>query len=127
VPRCLAPLALVFSLGACVEALPPPEVVITIKPTTLLVRRLDGVRVHLETGDPLHLEVLDSSGWKGVCDAPCNTSVAVGEVYRVAREGRGVTEQFTLDAPPGSQITIAVGPTQAIAPTQSSPWLTHLF
>ncbi|MEP7121439.1 MAG: hypothetical protein ABJE95_11035 [Byssovorax sp.] len=127
-PRRLAPLLLVFfGLGACVEAIPPPEVVITIKPTSRLIRRHDGARVHLETSDPLSLEVFDISSWHHVCDAPCNTSIAVGETYRVVRDGRAVTEEFALDALPGAQITIAVGHVQEVAPTQSSPWLTHLF
>ena len=127
-PRRLAPLVLVVGLGACAaEGFPAPEVVITIKSTSRLIRRHDGVRVHLETHDPLSLEVFDSSRWSRVCDAPCNTSIAVGETYRVTREGRVVTEEFTLSALPGSQITIDVGPTQQVVVQPSTPWLTRLF
>lgn len=127
-PRRLALLVLAFGLGACAaEGFPAPEVVITIKSTSRLIRRHDGVRVHLETNDPLSLEVFDSPHWNSVCDAPCNTSIAVGETYRVTREGRAVTEEFPLNALPGSQITIDVGPTQHVVVQPSTPWLTHLF
>jgi hypothetical protein len=128
-PRRLALPVLVLGLAACAtEGFPAPEVVITIKSTSRLIRRHDGVRVHLETNDPLTLEVFDSSSrWTSVCDAPCNTSIAVGETYRVTRDGRAVTEEFPLNALPGSQITIDVGPTQQVLVQPSSPFLTHLF
>jgi hypothetical protein len=127
-PRRLALPVFILGLGACaVEGFPAPEVVITIKSTSRLIRRHDGARVHLETNDPLSLEVFDAPHWNRVCDAPCNTSIAVGETYRVTREGRVVTEEFPLNALPGSQITIDVGPTQQVVAQPSSPFLTHLF
>jgi hypothetical protein len=127
-PRRLALLVLVSGLGACAaEGFPAPEVVITIKSTSRLIRRHDGVRVHLETSDPLTLEVFDSPHWSRVCDAPCNTAIAVGETYRVTRDGRAVTEEFPLNARAGSQIIIDVGPTQQVLVQPSSPFLTHLF
>lgn len=125
--RRLAPLALVATLSACAAGLPPPEVVITIKPSARLIRRSDGVRVHLETNDPLTLEVQSASGWSSACEAPCNTHVDVRETYRVTREGRAVSDNFILDAPPGSEITIAVGATEAHVIRPSTPWLQHLF
>jgi hypothetical protein len=126
-PRRLAPLALVVAVCACAAGFPPPEVVITIKPTTRLIRRSEGVHVHLETGDPLSLEVRGTSSWTSVCDAPCDKGVDAGETYRVVREGRAVTDNFVLDAPAGSQITIAVGWTEERVDRPSTPWLQHLF
>jgi hypothetical protein len=123
--RRLAPLLL--GLGACAGALPPASVFITVKPSARLVRRAFGVQVHLETLDPLSLQMYDISTWKTVCEAPCNQAVAAGEVYRITRQGRAVAEEFTLDAPSGSQITIAVGPTQHIEEKRSTPWFTTMY
>lgn len=82
-PRRLALLVLAFGLGACAaEGFPAPEVVITIKSTSRLIRRHDGVRVHLETSDPLTLEI----GAPKKSAMPCSvasSSSARGSVARV--------------------------------------------
>ena len=128
--RCrLAPLLL--ALGACTAGAPqaftPALVVITVKPSSRLVRRVDGVQVRFETEDPVRLEMFDISTWKIVCETQCAHAIATGEVYRVTRQNRAVAEQFTLDAPAGSQITIAVGLTPHIDDRPSSPWFTTMY
>lgn len=121
---------LAFPLAACAPAMPPPSIVVAIKPPSKLVHNGEGIHVHLETSDPLTLFFRKDGRWEKICDAPCdkNVSPSAEGVFLVTRGETRVTEDFRLDPPAGSQVTITVGPTQAPPRREpSKPWLTHLF
>jgi hypothetical protein len=120
---CMGAITLLGATGCASAAIQRPEVVITVKPPAGLARRADGVRVHLDTGDPIALEVRDGQRWESVCSAPCDKGLVAGARYRLTRQNRAVSDEFTLEAPIGSQVTIAVGPTQAFDDRPSTPWL----
>ncbi len=115
-------IALLGATGCASGSFQRPGVVITVKPPPGPVPRADGARVHLDTGDPLRLEVLDGQRWESACNPPCDKALAVGETYRLTRQDRPVSDEFKLDVPSGSQVTIVVEPTQSIDDRPSTPW-----
>ena len=119
----LLAIALLGAAGCSSAGFQRAGVVITVKPPAGLVRRADGVRVHLDTGDPLRLEVLDGQSWESACNPPCDKALAAGKTYRLTRQDRPVSDEFKLDVPSGSQVTIAVEPTESIDTRPSTTWL----
>jgi hypothetical protein len=124
--RRVALLALLFP-AACASQWPTPDALMTLKPPAVMMHRHTGVRVHVDTRDPL---LLACDGPTPACKAPCDAVLPVGSTCRLRYDNsygsRDATQPFVLDVPEGTVATIAIGP--VAPPNAPAPGVTlNLF
>jgi len=68
--------------------------------------------VHVRADRPVTLEELPegSSGWRPVCEGPCDVDVPLGRPYRIRGEDMQSSKAFSLYAAPGDRVVLDVRP-----------------
>src|SRR5579864_6078362 len=75
----------------------------------------DRVRVHIDSPEPVNLEMRERREWVIVCTSPCDTTLPAHRDYRI--NGAGVSSSRTFTIEPGGTTTLKVDP----APGKGGP------
>ena len=71
-------------------ASPPPASVLEPTPT---------VSVHIESPDPVELEVQHDNEWTSVCTSPCDREISTKDNYRINGSGVRASKPFRIQSP----------------------------